>query len=323
MGKRIEPADLSRVTTYPLAERANKVDLSRFGRPLDERASLFDFLDSLPDLLAVRSLRGLARAIVDARQADRAVVWAMGAHPIKVGLNPILIRMMDRGFVTALALNGAGVIHDWETAAIGGTSEDVAEGLDDGSFGMVEETGRAINAAAREAAEQGIGLGEAVGRGIAQSALPHRDSSVLAAAYRLGLPATVHVAVGGDIVHMHPSADGAAIGAASFTDFKLLAGVLTEIESGVFVNCGSAVQLPEVFLKALTVARNLGHRATPLTTANLDMQRHYRTEQNVLRRPTRGGGRSFSLIGHHEINVPLLAAAIDREFSRRAKPARR
>jgi hypothetical protein len=318
MSKRVEPADFSRIKTYPLERRSNKVDVTRFGRPTDENGSLAEFLDSLPDVLAVRSLRGLARAVVDSREAERPVVWAMGAHPIKVGLNPVLIRMMERGWLTGLALNGAGVIHDWETAAIGSTSEDVGPGLDDGSFGMVEETGQAVNQAALAAAEQGVGFGEAMGRIIAESQMPHRASSLLATAYRLGLPATVHVAIGGDIVHMHPSADGAAIGAASFHDFKLLAGVLGEIGGGVWINCGSAVQLPEVFLKALNLARNLGHPAAPLTTANLDMQRHYRTEQNVLLRPTRSGGEAYNLIGHHEINVPLLAAAIGREFVRRS-----
>lgn len=317
MVERFDPADLDKIETRALSDRANKVSIDVFARECDENVSFAEFVDSLPDTLAARSLRDLARAVVEARLGGRPVVWAMGAHPIKVGVSPVLIRLMERGMICALVLNGAGAIHDWEIAAIGATSEDVASGLDDGRFGMAEETGRALNDAAREAAESGRGLGEVLGRRIAESELPHKRFSLLAGAHRLGLPVTVHVAIGSDTVHMQPSADGGAIGAATFTDFKRLAGLVGQLAGGVWIHCGSAVQLPEVFLKALTVARNLGNAVRPITTANLDMQRHYRVEQNVLARPTTGGGVAFNLIGHHEINVPLLAGAILVERRRR------
>ena len=323
MGSRIPPLDLAGVRTYPLARRSHKVATAMLGRPADPDGSLARFLDDLPDVLGVRALRGLARAVAAAREAGRPVVWAMGAHPIKVGLSPILIDLMERETITALVLNGAGAIHDWEMAAIGETSEDVAAALADGSFGMVTETGQAVNAAALAASREGAGFGEVLGREIAGSdGLPHRELSLLAATHRLGLPATVHVTLGADTVHMHPTADGAAIGAASFTDFRRTAAIVAELEGGVWINCGSAVQLPEVFLKALTIARNLGHRLAAFTTANLDMQRHYRVEQNVLDRPTRGGGAWFNLVGHHEINIPLLAAAIALERARLAQERR-
>ena len=317
MDDRTPPADLSRVRTYPLAERTNKVTLEDFGKPVDPVDSLDEFVDGLPNVLAGRTLRELARAIVDARAARREVVVAMGAHVIKVGLSPVLIRLMEDGVITALALNGAGAIHDWEIAAIGETSEDVAASLHHGKFGMAAETGLALNEAAREAAAEGQGLGAALGRRIGAAALPNRAASLLARAHELGIPATVHVAIGSDIVHQHPSADGAAIGAASFTDFRRLVTVVSRLSGGVWINLGSAVQLPEVFLKALSVAENLGHDVGGFATANLDMIRHYRTDENVLRRPTMGKGRAFGLTGHHEINVPLLAAAIGIERARR------
>ncbi len=314
MTRRYEPADFSKIRTHSLSKRKNKVAVDAFARVADLQAPLGAFLDGLPDVLAVRTLRKIARAVARAHRNGKLVAWAMGAHPIKVGLSPILIDLMQRGVINALVLNGAGAIHDWEIAALGETSEDVASGLDDGSFGMVDETGRALAVASEEAAETGLGLGETLGKSIAGSDLPHRDLSLLATAHRLGIPATVHVAIGGDIVHMHPMADGAAIGAATFADFQRLAGVVGELGEGVWLHCGSAVQLPEVFLKALTIARNLGHRVAPITVANLDMLRHYRVEQNVLQRPTRLGGAAYNLIGHHELNVPLLAAAIRREL---------
>jgi len=318
MKDRYEPADFARIRTHSLEKRENKVAVSAFADVADPEASLGDFLDGLPDVLAVRTLRKIAAAVAEAHHAGKLVVWAMGAHPIKVGLSPILIDLMDRGIINALVFNGAGAIHDWEIAALGETSEDVAAGLDDGSFGMADETGRALAEAAREAADAGQGLGEVLGRRIAQSDLRHRQLSLLATAHRLGIPATVHVAIGGDIVHMHPAADGAAIGAATFMDFRRLATVVGGLGEGVWIHCGSAVQIPEVFLKALTVARNLGNRVAPITMANLDMLRHYRVEQNVLKRPTRLGGAAYSLIGHHEINVPLLAASIKRAIGKRS-----
>ena len=317
MPKPVAPADLSRVTTYPLASRSNKVRVDEFARPVAASSSLGDFLDGLPDVLAVKVLRELAAAIVQARAEGRPVVVAAGAHVVKVGLAPVLIGMMKEGTISALALTGAGAIHDWEIAAIGATSEDVGRGLHEGRYGMADETGRALNDAAREAAASGAGFGEVLGRRILEAALPHRASSLIASAYALGLPATVHVAIGSDNVHQHPSADGAAIGAATFTDFRKLVTTVSSLSGGVWINLGSAVQLPEVFMKALSIAENLGCELSGFATANLDMIRHYRTDENVLRRPTFGTGRSFSLTGHHEINVPLLAAAVGLERARR------
>jgi len=317
MPDRVPPADLSRVKTYPLAERANKVRVDEFARPVSASSSLPDFLEGLPDILAVKVLRELAAAIVQARAENRSVVVAAGAHVVKVGVSPVLIGMMEEGSVTAIALNGAGAIHDWEIAAIGATSEDVGRVLHQGRFGMAEETGRALNEAAAEAARDKKGLGEVLGRRIVEAKLPHKSKSLLGRAHELGLPATVHVAIGSDIVHQHPAADGAAIGAATFMDFRRLVTIVSGLAGGVWMNVGSAVQLPEVFLKALSVAENLGHDPSGFSTANLDMVRHYRTDENVLKRPTLGKGRSFALTGHHEINVPLLAAAVGLERARR------
>ncbi len=312
----VVPVDLTRVTTFPLSERANKVRVDEFARAVRASSSLGDFLDGLPEVLAVKALRELAAAIVQARADDRPVVVAAGAHVIRVGLAPVLIQMMEEGTITAIALTGAGAIHDWEVAAIGATSEDVGRGLHEGRYGMADETGRALNDAASEAAAAGIGLGEALGRRILEDGLPHRAVSLLARAYHLKIPVTVHVAIGSDIVHQHPSADGAAIGAATFTDFRKLVTIVSRLAGGVWINIGSAVHLPEVFLTAVSIAGNLGNDLTGFATANLDMVRHYRTDENVLRRPTLGKGRSFELTGHHELNVPLLAAAVGLERAR-------
>lgn len=317
MADRVPPADLTRVKTYPLAERSNKVRSDEFGRRVVASSSLGDFLDGLPDVLAVKVLRELAAAIVQARAEGRPVAVALGAHVIKVGLAPVLIGLLEDGTITSLAMTGAGAIHDWEIAAIGATSEDVGRVLHEGRFGMADETGRALNGAAREAASAGLGLGETLGRTIVAGRLPHRTVSLLARASELGVPVTIHVAIGSDIVHQHPSADGGAIGAATFTDFRRLVTIVGGLAGGVWINIGSAVQLPEVFLKALSIAENLGRDVSGFATANLDMIRHYRTDENVLRRPTLGKGRSFALTGHHEINVPLLAAAIGLERARR------
>lgn len=308
--KRVPPADLRAIRTFPLAQRKNKVTVADLGAPPDPHAPFTAFLHGLPKILGAETLRGLAAEIARARRSARTVGWAIGAHVIKVGLAPVLIRMMEEGTLTALALNGAGAIHDWELAAAGATSEDVAEALSSGRFGMAEETGRALNDAAREAAARGEGLGETLGRRVVEEDRPHRNISLLARSWELGVPCTVHVAIGSDIVHQHPTADGASIGAATYTDFRRLVTVVSGLSGGVWVNCGSAVQLPETFLKALSVAANLGHDVSDFATANLDMLRHYRTEENVLRRPTSGRGRAYSLTGHHEIQVPLLAAAI-------------
>ena len=307
----VPPADLDRLTTHLLAERAHKVAVEAFARPVEAASTLEEFLDGLSDLLAVRALRGLAEAIVKARRREAPVVWAVGGHVVKSGVAPVLIRLMERGWINGLAMNGACAIHDWEIAAVGATSEEVDEGLAEGRFGMAEETGRELAAAAAEAQRLGAGFGETLGRRIVDGDLPHAGSSLLAAASRLALPATVHVAIGSDVVHAHPAADGAAIGAATFHDFRRLIALVQQLSGGVWINCGSAVQLPEVFLKALSAARNLGGPVDGFHTAVLDMARHYRTEENVLRRPHRGPGRGYRLLGHHEINVPLLAAAIE------------
>ncbi len=319
MSDPIHPADLTRVRTVPLAERAHKVSVDAFARPVDAGASLETFLDGLSDVLAARALRGLARAVVAARAEARPVVWALGAHVVKVGVSPVLVQLMEHGWISALAMNGAAAIHDWEIAAVGATSEDVERGLEQHRFGLAEETGSELNAAAKQAHATGAGLGSVLGRRIAESNRAHQAQSLLAAAWRLDLPATVHVAIGSDIVHQHPSADGAAIGASSFNDFRRLVTVVGGLTGGVWVNCGSAVQMPEVFLKALSLAGNLGNAPGEFVTANLDMTRQYRTEMNVLRRPHGAGGSAFNLIGHHEINVPLLAAAIEVEGARHAR----
>lgn len=302
--------DLSRVRTYPLATRPSKVAAAAGGRPIGAGASVRDLVGALPDVLAARDFRTAAAEIAARAKRGRMVLLGMGAHPIKVGLSPLIVDQLERGVLGGLAMNGAGIVHDYEMAAAGATSEDVAAELDDGSFGMSEDTGRFLNEAARRGARDGLGLGEAVGRAILEAGLPHAPLSILAAAARLGLPATVHVAIGTDIVHMHPSADGAAIGATSLRDFRILASAVAGLEGGAFVNLGSAVLLPEVFLKALNLARNVGHRVDDVFTLDMDFQRHYRPLTNVVDRPTRKGGRGIHLTGHHEIMFPLLCAAI-------------
>jgi len=311
MADPLKPADLSRVRTHPLSERPAKVGVEQFADPGGADASVREFLAGLSDLLAVRRLRGLAAAVARARSAGRPVIWALGGHVIKTGQAPVLIRLMRRGMISGLVLNGAAAIHDWEIAVAGSTSEDVAANLDRGTFGLAEETGAEFAAAAREARERGEGYGPALARRMLDRELPYREHSILAAAAELSVPTTVHVAIGSDVVHQHPSADGAAIGEATFTDFRRLVTLVSGLSGGVWINVGSAVQLPEVFLKALSVAGNLGHGVDDLTTADLDMIPSYRTEENVLRRPTRNSGQSFRLIGHHELNLPLLAAAIE------------
>jgi hypothetical protein len=302
--------DLSRVRTYPLAERTSKVAVQALGRPLPAGASVADLFASLPDLLAARDLRAAAGELARRRRSGGAIVLGMGAHPIKVGLSPLIVDLIERGVLGTVAMNGAGIVHDFELALAGRTSEEVAEHLVDGSFGMAEETGRFLNAAAREGAGAGIGLGEAVGRKILADGLPHASLSILAAGARRSVPVTVHVALGTDIVHMHPSADGAAIGETSLRDFRILAEQVATLQGGAFVNLGSAVILPEVFLKALSLARNVGHDVSDLFTLDMDFNRHYRPLTNVVSRPTSQGGRGMHLTGHHEIMFPLLCAAL-------------
>ena len=308
------PLDPRGVRTVALGERLSKVDEQSFARPLEPGASLAAFLDSLPDLLAARDLLAVAAAIADARRQDRPVLLGLGAHVIKVGLSPLIVRLMERGVVTGLCLNGAGAVHDFELALAGRTSEDVGPALDGGMFGMARETGEGLNRAMARCGREEIGLGRAVGEAILAGDFPHKDLSLFAAAARLDIPTTVHVAIGGDIVHMHPQADGAAIGRGSHRDFLIFARLVSELEGGVYINLGSAVILPEVFLKALALARNLGHAVNRFTTVNMDFIQHYRPGVNVVERPVRTGGRGYRLTGHHEIMFPLLAAAILEEL---------
>jgi hypothetical protein len=279
-------------------------------RPLAAGASVAAWLDALPAQLAGRDVREVLRAWSRAWSGGRTVLFGFGAHLVKVGLAPIVIDLMEQGAINALMMNGAGCVHDLELSMLGHTSEDVAAGLSDGSFGMAGETAARLNDAIRRGHREGLGMGEAIGRDILASADRHRDRSVLAAAARLGLPLTVHVAVGTDIHHMHAGADGSALGATSHRDFETLTGVVAGLSKGVYFNVGSAVILPEVFLKALALARNLGHPVRDPTTVNLDFMRHYRPETNVVDRPTRDGGRGYSLVGHHELLLPLLAAGV-------------
>lgn len=308
--KKYRPVDLKKVRTVPLSARKSKVEVGWLSKPYLKGSAFTKFWDNLPEILAARDLKEVVSAIVRARRNNRPVVLGMGAHPIKVGLSPIIIDLMKRGIITALAANGACIIHDFELAYAGKTSEDVAEELHKGTFGMAKETGLFLNNAIKKGAKEGLGIGESIGKMIARSKFPYKGNSIFAQCYLLGVPATVHVSIGADIIHMHPAADGAAIGAGTHKDFKLFASVLSDLEGGVYLNLGSAVLLPEVFLKALTIARNLGNKVDDITTVNMDFFQHYRPGQNVLRRPTLKGGRSFALTGHHEIMFPLLAAGI-------------
>ena len=308
------PIDLSRIATYPLASRPSKVTVRDFARALtNEEARNFTALfDSLPKILAAESLRAVTEAVVQSRAKGRAIIWGFGGHVIKTGLAPILIDLARRGFVTAIATNGSGVIHDFEIAVAGWTSEDVDSALGSGAFGMAEETGRWINEAIKRGAKEGIGAGEAVGRALVEMKPPHGEFSILHEAYKLRIPVTAHITIGADIVHIHPHADGAALGAATYRDFLLFTSLVRELDGGgVYLNLGSAVTMPEVFLKAVTVVRNLGHSLRDFTTANFDFIQHYRPVTNVVRRPVaNGAGRGYSLTGHHELMIPLLAASI-------------
>lgn len=311
MAKHYEPLDPAGVKTYPLASRPSKVRVADAARPWRAGGTLRAYLDSLPNHLAAQSLRQVVAAILAARRRGKPVLLGMGAHVIKVGLSPIIVDLLERRLVTAVALNGAGAVHDFELAYAGFTSEDVEAHLGEGEFGMAEETGRCINEAVAEGVGRGLGFGRALGDRLLAMQPPHLSQSIFAACARLDLPCTVHVALGTDIVHMHPSCDGAVVGEATQRDFRLLAAVVADLDDGgVYLNVGSAVLLPEVFLKALTLARNLGHRVQDLVTVNLDFIQHYRPTQNVVRRPVVKGGKGYALTGHHELLVPLLAAAL-------------
>ena len=308
----LDPIDLSKISTYELASRPSKVTIDDFAQPPSENDSVRDFLAKLPNILAVQSLRELAERVRRARDLGKPIIWGFGGHVVKTGLAPILIDLMDRGFVTALAGNGSILVHDSEIARVGFTSEDVDATLGKGDFGAARETGDLLNNAARAAQEQGIGLGEAMCNALVALSPPNADKSLLCAAHDRDIPVTAHLAIGADIGHFHPGADGAALGAASHTDFRLMCSLVREMNGGgVYINYGSAVVMPEVFLKAVTVVRNLGHELTDITTANFDFIQQYRPLTNVVRRPTENGaGRGFSIIGHHELTLPLFAAQL-------------
>lgn len=304
------PLPWNQLHTYSLRDRPSKVQKEDFARPWEKGGSLKQFLDSLPFLLAARDFRSVSTAIRRAVSRKKTVHWAMGAHPIKVGLNPVLIGLMKGGWISALSLNGAGVIHDSEVAMVGRTSEDVDRELGKGTFGMARETAEFLNQAVSRGAARGLGLGRAVGEALHQEGFPYLESSLLATAVGEGIPVTVHVAIGTDIIHLHPSLDPQATGLATHRDFQTFCSVVRTLEEGVYLNIGSAVLLPEVFLKAVTLVRNLGFPLKKMTTVNMDFIRHYRPSVNVVQRPNQEGGRGYYLVGPHELFIPLLAAAL-------------
>jgi hypothetical protein len=305
-----EEFDLSAVKTYPLASRQSKTHFADFATPYAKGSGVTGLLASLPSFLAASDFKAIVEALVDARRRGAAIIWGIGAHVLKTGLSPILVDLMERGWASAVATNGAGVIHDFEIALAGATSEDVDEALGPGRFGMAEETALLLNGAIAAGVAEGLGLGQAVGKFLVARPAPFARYSVATAAARLDMPFTAHVAIGTDIIHMHPAASGAALGEGSLRDFRYFASAVARLEGGVYVNCGSAVILPEVFLKAVALARNQGHSLTGLTTVNIDFLRHYRPMINVVKRPTAGVGRGYALTGHHELLLPLLAAAL-------------
>jgi hypothetical protein len=302
--------DWHKLSTYSLRDRPSKVALADFSRPLTGMETISAFIDSLPDILGGRDVKEIIDRVSRAFASDRLILMGMGAHVIKVGLAPALIPLLERRLLQGISMNGAGIIHDFEIAFAGKTSEDVGAVLGKGNFGMARETGQCLNEAIKKGAENGWGLGYAVGHYINQAQLPHRDQSIVAACHRLGTPLTVHVAIGTDIIHMHPDADGAAIGAASMKDFRTFCELVARLEQGVYFNVGSAVILPEVFLKALSLVHNLGRQVQGLTTIAIDFIRQYRVVENVVRRPTMESGKGYYLVGQHEILLPLLIAGI-------------
>jgi hypothetical protein len=305
-----EEFDVTGIRTYPLNSRKSKAKAEDFARSVPRGASFKTWLDSLPAMLGAADIRRAAAAIVTAKKRNAGVVWGIGAHVIKTGLSPVLIDLMERGCVSALAMNGAGIIHDFEVALVGATSEDVDEALGPGRFGMAEETGTLLNEAIRAARAGNKGLGQGVASFLAGRQPTYGTKSLAVAAHRLGIPLTVHVAVGTDIIHMHPAASGADIGETSLRDFRYFTACVARLTGGVYLNCGSAVILPEVFLKAVALARNQGALLEGLTTVNIDFLRLYRPQTNVVTRPVAGIGTGISLVGHHEILIPLLAAAV-------------
>ncbi len=302
--------DYSKLKTYSIKGRQSLVNIKDFSRPWKKGGSFSSFIDTLPTILAGNDLRCVIDAISLAAKNKKQVCFAMGGHVIKTGMSPILIDLMKKNILTMISMNGSGIIHDLETAMMGKTSEDVAQSIGDGSFGMAKETSDFLNQAIQNAKKQSKGLGQAVGELILSENLEFKDLSLTASAAALDIPVTVHVAIGTDIIHMHPDFDAAACGAASHHDFKLFASQITSLEKGVFINAGSAVIMPEVFLKAVTLVRNLGSRLDDFTTVNLDFIRHYRPMTNVVNRPTLGKGKGYSIVGHHEILIPLIAAGV-------------
>ena len=321
-----QPLTLGDVATYPLASRKSKVSVADFAKPVPPNAAISKFLESLPGILAAKDLKAVLSAIRQARHNRRTILWGMGGHVIKTGLGPLLVDLMHRGFISGIAMNGAALVHDFEIALSGQTSEDVDAGLGEGKFGMATETGLFLNQIASSAAYAGIGYGEAAGKFLAGRKLSQQNAqaSVLFAAYKLRIPATIHLAIGTDIPHMHPAADGAVLGAATHHDFRLFCGLVKEMHpGGVYLNWGSAVVLPEIFLKAVSVVRNLGVPLRPITTANFDFIQHYRPLQNVVKRPTESsnkrvspGSKGYAITGHHEILFPLVAAALASPWPR-------
>lgn len=306
--------DLTNIKRYSIKERSSKVSIEKSAQPYKKGSPFKDFIGNLPDFLSAKDIRSVAKSIIKAYKKRRPVILGMGAHPIKVGLSRIIIDLMEKGIITAIATNGACIIHDFEISYIGQTSEDVASELCTGTFGMAKETGEMLNRAIIDGVKKGYGIGKSVGEYIENSNFQFKDISIFRTAYKLDIPATVHVAIGSDIIHMHPEADGGSIGEGSMRDFRLFSSVIADLSEGVYINLGSAVILPEVFLKALTIARNIGNTVENFTTVNMDFIQHYRPRENVLNRPTIRSGQCFAITGHHEIMFPLLSAMIIEEI---------
>ena len=312
--KSFTPLDRSKINTYSISKRKSKVSLDTMAKPPKPNMTLKDFFGGLPEVLAAGDIKEVIKSVANSIKNDRPVIAAMGAHVIKVGLSPLIIDLMEKKILSLVAINGAGIIHDFELAYAGYTSENVDDSIDDGTFGMAKETGEMLNGAIAEGAERGIGLGRAVGEMIEAKKLPNREISILAAGVRFDIPVTVHVAIGTDIIHMHPSASGDAIGKASMADFLTFASAVSNLSGGVYFNIGSTVIMPEVFLKAISLARNLGNDVKEFMTVDMDFTRHYRPQTNVVKRPTSSGGRGISLVGHHEIMLPLLFSGVVEEI---------
>ena len=307
---KIKPADPKEIKTYPLRSRPSKVTLDILARPMVPGSTIPDFLGGLPDVLAARDFRMFLNAMSKTKKEGRPILFGLGAHVIKVGLNPVIINMMEQGWISAIVLNGAGIIHDFELAYAGKTSEDVAVQIAEGHFGMAEETGDFLNSAIQAGDGEGLGLGESVGKKIAESDFPHKDLSLLGSAYELGIPVTVHVAIGTDTIHFHPKVDGGILGRTSLKDFFLLCSLVEDLNGGVFCCVGSAVIIPEVLLKSISFARNRGVVLEEVTTAVFDFNMHYRPDQNIVKRPFGKKGRGYYFIGHHELMIPLLSASL-------------